>query len=383
MQFADDGVGPLVHRLYRVRIRTTHLSPEQLIARMTEDLDAVAPSEFATFQKLAGPEGEMRVGDEYVVRMAGPWDGPVRVIDRTPTSFRLATLKGHLEAGQIEFRARTGDGSLEFTIESWARSGDRLSNLMYTHLRFSKEVQLHMWTSVLERVVDCAEGRRHGPLAILTRRLEVGDEPTEDQSPLSGPRGPRARRKLEALASRKLNFDVERRAQRRAGLARRRGAARAARRAVRPAGARRQLGDGEGADDPLPGRRSRSGARDVPRGRAARRPRHAPARPLRGDRALHRRRADRQRLRRDAHDRRSRGARVRLGLRDASGPLRRGSPALRGVEVARHRRGRVPPARLLADGAQRADRSCGSASSCSDARASSSSTARRRGAWPG
>jgi hypothetical protein len=30
----------------------------------------------------------------------------VRVAERTPTSFRLATLKGHMEAGQIEFSAR-------------------------------------------------------------------------------------------------------------------------------------------------------------------------------------------------------------------------------------------------------------------------------------
>ena len=47
----------------------------------------------------------MAVGDEYVVRMPGPWDGPVRVIASDELSFRLATLEGHLEAGQIEFRA--------------------------------------------------------------------------------------------------------------------------------------------------------------------------------------------------------------------------------------------------------------------------------------
>lgn len=44
----------------------------------------------------------MNVGDEYLVRMPGPWNGPVRVVGRTPTSFRLATLQGHLEAGQLE-----------------------------------------------------------------------------------------------------------------------------------------------------------------------------------------------------------------------------------------------------------------------------------------
>ncbi len=72
-------------------------------------------------------EGRAAVGDEFVVRMPGPWDGPVRAVEVTPTSFRLATLTGHLEAGQIEFRAADDGGDLVFTIESWARSGDRLS----------------------------------------------------------------------------------------------------------------------------------------------------------------------------------------------------------------------------------------------------------------
>jgi uncharacterized protein (UPF0548 family) len=208
-QTAGDGVGPLLRRLYRVRIRASSMSPEQLVGRIAQDLDAMAPSEFASFQKLRGEQSELRVGDEYVVRMPGPWDGPVRVAEVTPTSFRLATLTGHLEAGQIEFRARNRDGALEFTIESWARSGDRLSNLMYTHLRLSKEVQLHMWTSVLERVVELAEGNRHGPLAILTRRVDEGSASSAECSALVGPSDARSRRRLAALEGRPLNFDPD------------------------------------------------------------------------------------------------------------------------------------------------------------------------------
>jgi hypothetical protein len=56
------------------------------------------------FEKVGGEMDSLAVGDEFVVRMPGPWDGPARVVSRTPTSFRLATLDGHLEAGQIEFR---------------------------------------------------------------------------------------------------------------------------------------------------------------------------------------------------------------------------------------------------------------------------------------
>ena len=43
-----------------------------------------------------------------------------------------------------------GPGRLEVRIEAWARGGDRISNLLFDRLPVNKEVQLHMWTSVLE-----------------------------------------------------------------------------------------------------------------------------------------------------------------------------------------------------------------------------------------
>jgi Domain of unknown function (DUF1990) len=122
---------------------------------------------------VLGDDGAMAVGDEYVVRMPGPWDGPVRVVERTPESFRFVTLDGHLESGQIRFSAARGD-LLEFRIESWARAGDRLSSLLYDRLRMSKEIQLHMWTSVVERVAELAGGRLTGGIEIRTRRVDLG-----------------------------------------------------------------------------------------------------------------------------------------------------------------------------------------------------------------
>ena len=172
VQRARDGAGPLYHRRYLAVIRDSRVSPTELIDRLSADPDRAAPTEFATFKKLEGEPGEMRVGDEFVVRMPGPWDGPVRVIERTPTCFRLATLDGHLEAGQIKFTAANGDDRLLFSIESWARGGDRLSNLLYDRLRMSKEIQFHMWTSFLEGVIELSGGERDGGLRIHTRRVE-------------------------------------------------------------------------------------------------------------------------------------------------------------------------------------------------------------------
>src|ERR1700735_180510 len=127
VQSVGDGVGPLFHRRYSVRIKDATVGPDELIEIVKRDLNAAAPTRFARFQRVLGDGELLDIGDEYVVRMPGPWDGPVRVIAQTPRRFRLATLDGHLEAGQIELRASEPadtDDTLQFTIESWAQSGD-------------------------------------------------------------------------------------------------------------------------------------------------------------------------------------------------------------------------------------------------------------------
>jgi Domain of unknown function (DUF1990) len=172
-QLLEDGAGPLFRRRYRVRIVGGRLTPEQLMAEVLREPNRAAPIEVAVFRKTRGGEGPLAVGDEFVVRMPGPWDGPVTVVDRTPTSFRFATLQGHLEAGQIEFRTSADGDAVRFEIESWARSGDRLSGLLFDRVKLAKEVQLHMWTHFCERAAKLAGGRIRGGISIDTRRVEV------------------------------------------------------------------------------------------------------------------------------------------------------------------------------------------------------------------
>ncbi len=167
----DQGSGPLFHRRYRTHIAEARLDHRGLMGALISNLNDAAPTKFARFQRVLGDEGPVAVGDEFVVRMPGPWDGPVRVIAVDDLSFRLVTLQGHLEAGQIEFRAVAGD-PMAFEIESWARSADRLADLLYHRVRMAKEVQLHMWISFLEGVVDLAGGRMTGGIEIDTRRVE-------------------------------------------------------------------------------------------------------------------------------------------------------------------------------------------------------------------
>jgi hypothetical protein len=164
----EAGFGPLLHRRYAVRIVNSALSPVALIDLVAANLDRSSP-EMAVFRKTRGASDELRHGDEFLVRMPGPWDGPVRVIRREATSFRLATLTGHLEAGEIEFRATAEAGALGFEIESWARAGDRLADVLYNKLRLAKEIQLNMWSHFCVRAAALAGGRPQGGVTIRTR----------------------------------------------------------------------------------------------------------------------------------------------------------------------------------------------------------------------
>jgi hypothetical protein len=168
LQPAAEGVGQLLHRVYTVQIVNSPMSPGDLIDKVAANLNRIAP-EVAVFRKTWGAEDKMRRGDELVVRMPGPWDGPVRVIRREDASFRLATLAGHLEAGAIEFRAERDGDALTFEIESWALAGDRLADLLYNKLRLAKEIQLNMWSHFCVRTAAAAGGRPKGGITIRTR----------------------------------------------------------------------------------------------------------------------------------------------------------------------------------------------------------------------
>jgi hypothetical protein len=166
------GVGPMLHRTYSVRITGSDMKPPALIDQVAAHLNQASP-EMAVFRKTRGiRDDQLRHGDEFVVRMPGPWDGPVRVVRREADSFRLATLAGHLEAGEIEFRAARDGDALSFEIESWARAGDKLAALLYNNLRLAKEIQLNMWSHFCIRAAALAGGRPRGGVTIRTRWVD-------------------------------------------------------------------------------------------------------------------------------------------------------------------------------------------------------------------
>jgi hypothetical protein len=161
LQPVESGSGPMFHRHFRARIAEADDDAAGLIRGLEADLEHLVPREVVRVHQVGDGDDPLEAGDDLVVDMPGPWNGPVRVLVAEPTRLRLATLAGHLEAGQIEFRASDGDepGDLLFEIEVWARPADWKVRLLYTWLRLAKEIQLNMWVRVCTAAARESGGR--------------------------------------------------------------------------------------------------------------------------------------------------------------------------------------------------------------------------------
>ncbi len=169
------GTGPVLQRTYRVHIADTRVTPEELIDRLAEHLDDSSGTGLADFVEQRTTDRAAGVGSEYRLRMPGPWNPGVRIIERTPTSIRLATLTGHMEAGQLEVRSRRAGGDppdehrTVFEVHSVARAGSHGFSLLYNRLRIAREMQLHMWVDFCGNVcTHLAEGRLDGKIELVT-----------------------------------------------------------------------------------------------------------------------------------------------------------------------------------------------------------------------
>lgn len=168
----DAGTGPLYHRLFAVDISGTSWRADELMAVITADLNKAVPAEVAAVEPLSRGAEDLHVGDKMIIRIPGPWNGPVRVVHHDATSFRLATLSGHMEAGQIEFRARGGDDRLRFEIETWARSATPVVHVLYTKLWLASEIQLNMWVRFCLSAARLAHGKPERGVTITTRVVD-------------------------------------------------------------------------------------------------------------------------------------------------------------------------------------------------------------------
>lgn len=202
-QPAQSGEGDFYNRIYQVDIKGSKLTKEELIQSISHNINDFAPQEMAHFEKTEGADDTFQMGDEFLVRISGPWNGPVRVVDLQPDSFSFETLQGHLEAGKIQFIALEhpeDEGVIRFEIRSWARSSNKITDFFYRILGVSKFSQTRMWTFFCDKVVEKSGGERVGVIKVMTHKAP-------DITPEQQPPWKQYSSEFERWSSIELNFD--------------------------------------------------------------------------------------------------------------------------------------------------------------------------------
>ncbi|MBF9143788.1 DUF1990 family protein [Hymenobacter properus] len=171
-QPAATGSGPLLERRYFIDVARPRLTPAQLMAEVQADVPHFSPELLADFKKKDGDDN-LKPGDEFSIKILGPWNGCVRVTEVGATSFEFITLEGHPEAGRIRFEAHYRDeapGVLRFEIRSLARSRDGLVAFAYDTLGGGKLVQEATWVEFCQRVAAASGGQALGNVVVETFR---------------------------------------------------------------------------------------------------------------------------------------------------------------------------------------------------------------------
>lgn len=156
-QKLKDGVGPIYHRIYRVSFDGTLEDARKAMRSLQVDINSYSPQLLARFEKTCGCADKLVPGDEFQIHITGPWNGPVRVTESGCDDFKLVTLEGHLEAGEIHFQIKSaGDDRVTFEIESLARSRDAIIDFVYDKVPIAKAAQTEMWTCFCRRFAEHA-----------------------------------------------------------------------------------------------------------------------------------------------------------------------------------------------------------------------------------
>lgn len=176
-QPAAHGAGPELERRYCLEVARPRLSPTALMHAIQADLPSFAPQSLADFERRSGQPGALHVGDEFYVKILGPWNGGVRVTAVDAVSFELATLEGHPEAGRISFKVWVPNAEpdqLQFQIHSRARSRDGVVAFVYDTLGGGKLMQEATWVEFCQRVAQASGGEALGPVLVETIRRAPG-----------------------------------------------------------------------------------------------------------------------------------------------------------------------------------------------------------------
>ncbi len=167
----------LVHRRLWVDCERPRLSATRLLNIIAADPNVVVPTEVLQVGKTAGDPGGLAVGDRLLIRMAGPWDAPVRVSARDDDRVRLESCPGNPQQGDLELMVRDDDGRLHVEISSRYRPASRAFRALARWLPFVERMEVHTAGHILEMTAQLAGARPPQKIwlqATTRRRTERG-----------------------------------------------------------------------------------------------------------------------------------------------------------------------------------------------------------------
>ena len=97
-QPAATGSGPMLQWRYFIDVARARRLPVLLMRKVQTHLSDFSFGLLADFERKDGPESLLKVGDEFHIKILGPWNGAVRVTDAGAIPFEFVTLEGHPEA---------------------------------------------------------------------------------------------------------------------------------------------------------------------------------------------------------------------------------------------------------------------------------------------
>lgn len=194
IQALQDGTGTIFERVYWVEVKGSVMTAAEVMTYVRRHFDQFCPDLLAKFEKTEGKR-ELRVGDEFHIKIVGPWNGDVTVAQVSERAFQYQTLVGHPEAGTIDFEAtdlpassdpQSPDtsspalGNLRFEIRSVAAARDGVVSFFHEKLGVGMKIQEQMWLSFCARVADFTHGEVTEPPQSRTverGNVEEGDAP--------------------------------------------------------------------------------------------------------------------------------------------------------------------------------------------------------------
>lgn len=170
LQPSSVGEGPLYNRHYEIEFYDPKISPHEIMEAFKKNPNLLNPPIFNHFEKIKGLKTKMKVGDEFISHLIGPWNSPTRVMTQSIKGFKFETLDGSMEAGTIEFNLSKKGLGWVFYIESQAKSRDSLINFLYDKTPFLKLGQKMMWIYVCKQFAQKCQAKVLSEVSVVTKK---------------------------------------------------------------------------------------------------------------------------------------------------------------------------------------------------------------------